>query len=104
MTKIKTKKRLELPKFAVILIFFPLQHIKKTASQNKRVAVLRMAFQARKVFGTFEKRAPVLIFHYSHVEAKLSESLPVVSKHSPSLFFESGKNRNNANFYTNWEK
>jgi len=28
------------------------------ALQNKRVGVLRMAFRARKVPGTFEKRAP----------------------------------------------
>ena len=32
--------------------------MKRSALQNKRVAVLRMAFRARKVFGTFEKRAP----------------------------------------------
>ena len=31
--------------------------MKRPASQNKRVGVLRMAFRARKVFGTFEKRA-----------------------------------------------
>ena len=39
-------------------IVFPLQHIKRPALQNKRVAVLEMAFRARKVLGTFEKRAP----------------------------------------------
>ena len=32
--------------------------MKRSALQNKQVAVLRMAFQARKVFGTLEKRAP----------------------------------------------
>ena len=32
--------------------------MKRPASQNKRGGVLRMAFQVRKVFGTFEKRAP----------------------------------------------
>ena len=37
---------------------FPLQHMKRPASQNKRVGVLWMAFRARKGFGTFEKRAP----------------------------------------------
>ena len=36
---------------------FPLQHIKRPALQNKRVVVLEMAFRARNVFGTFEKRA-----------------------------------------------
>ena len=34
--------------------------MKRPALQNKQVAVLRMAFRARKVFGTFEKRAPGL--------------------------------------------
>ena len=33
--------------------------MKRPSSQNKQVGVLRMAFPARKVFGTFEKRAPV---------------------------------------------
>ena len=32
--------------------------MKRSALQNERVVVLRMAFRARKVFGTFEKRAP----------------------------------------------
>jgi len=32
--------------------------MKRPALQNKQVAVLRMAFRARKVLGTFEKRAP----------------------------------------------
>ena len=34
--------------------------MKRPALQNERVVVLRMAFRARKVFGTFEKRAPGL--------------------------------------------
>ena len=37
---------------------FPLRHMERPALQNKRVAVLRMALRVRKVFGTFEKRAP----------------------------------------------
>ena len=41
----------------LFLFLFPLQHIKRPALQNKQVVVLRMAFRARKVFGTFEKRA-----------------------------------------------
>ena len=32
--------------------------MKRQALQNKQVGVLRMAFRVRKVFGTFEKRAP----------------------------------------------
>ena len=32
--------------------------MKRPALQNEQVVVLRMAFRARKVFGTFEKRAP----------------------------------------------
>ena len=33
--------------------------MKRSALQNKRVSVLRKALRARKVFGTFEKRALV---------------------------------------------
>ena len=36
--------------------------MKRPALQNKRVAVLGMALRARKVFGTFEKRALGQIF------------------------------------------
>ena len=32
--------------------------MKRPALQNKQVVILRMAFRARKVHGTFEKRAP----------------------------------------------
>ena len=32
--------------------------MKRPALQNKQAGVLRMAFRARKAFGTFEKRAP----------------------------------------------
>ena len=45
----------------LFLFLFPFQHMKRPALQNKLVGVLRMAFRARKVFGTFEKRAPVLV-------------------------------------------
>ena len=53
-------RRLEARNFAVIFIVIPfiLQHMKRPALQNKQAGVLRMAFRARKVFGTFEKRAP----------------------------------------------
>ena len=36
--------------------------MKKTPLQNKQVAGLRIAFRARKVFGTFEKQAPGFFF------------------------------------------
>ena len=32
--------------------------MKRSALQNKQVVILQMAFRARKVLGTFEKRAP----------------------------------------------
>ena len=32
--------------------------MKRPALQNKQVVLLRMAFRARKVLGTFERRAP----------------------------------------------
>ena len=50
-------RRLEARNFA-FLVLFSLQHMKRPALQNKQVGVLRMAFRERKVFGTFEKRAP----------------------------------------------
>ena len=34
--------------------------MKTSALQNKRVGILRMAFRAWKILGTFEKRAPYL--------------------------------------------
>ena len=37
-----------------------LQHTKRPALQYKQVGVLRMAFRARKVFGSFEKQPPEL--------------------------------------------
>ena len=51
------------------LFLFPLQHMKRRALQNKQLVVLRMAFLARKVLGTFEKRAPgvCLAFGIIHV-------------------------------------
>ena len=50
------RRRPEARNFAVFL--FPLQHIKRSALQNKQVVILRMAFRARKVLGTLEKGAP----------------------------------------------
>ena len=46
------RRRLEARNLAVILNSIPLQRIKRPALQNKRVAVLEMAFRARNVFGT----------------------------------------------------
>ena len=46
----------------LFLFLFPLQHIKRPALQNKRVGVLRVAFRARKVFWSFEKRTPGVCF------------------------------------------
>ena len=55
------RRRPEVQNFAVILIFIPYTNImKRSALQNERVVVLRMAFRARKVFRTFEKWAPIL--------------------------------------------
>ena len=44
--------------------------MERPALQNERVGVIRMAFRARKVFGTFEKRTPdsvmkQLVLHFS---------------------------------------
>ena len=45
--------------FAIFLVFLTLKHVKlKINLQNKRIAVLQLAFRARKVRGTFEKQAP----------------------------------------------
>ena len=43
--------RLEARNFAVFLFLFPLQHVNRSALQNKQVVILRMAFRARKVSG-----------------------------------------------------
>ena len=42
----------------LFLFLFLLRHMKRPALQNKQAGVLRMAFRARKDFGTLEKRAP----------------------------------------------
>ena len=42
----------------LFLLLFPLQDMKRPALHNQQVAVLQMAFRARKVIGTFEKRTP----------------------------------------------
>ena len=58
----------------LFLFLFPLQHIKRPALQNKQVVVLRMAFRARKVLGTFEKRAPGFEFVLTTTHARSSKS------------------------------
>ena len=58
---ISNLRRLE----ALILILFPLQHMKRPPLQYMRVGVLRMAFLLRNVSGTFEKRAPGLSLYQS---------------------------------------
>ena len=45
----------------VCIITSPLQHTKRPALQNKRVAVLEMAFRAQNVFRAFEKWATGLV-------------------------------------------
>ena len=43
--------------FVIFLVFLTLKHSKRSAFQNKRIAVLQLAFWARKVLGPFEKQA-----------------------------------------------
>ena len=52
------RRRSETRNFAGTL-FFPFTNYERPALQNKRAGVLRKAFQVRKIFGTFEKRAPI---------------------------------------------
>ena len=61
----------------LFLFLFPLRHMKRPALQNKQAGVLRMAFRARKDFGTFEKRAPgartvLLVTEYRDVFFQIS--------------------------------
>ena len=61
------RKVLESSHFTVIFLFVTLKTFKRSAFQNKRLAISLMAFPARNVFGNFEKRAP-------HLGLKLSPS------------------------------
>ena len=62
-------------------LLFPLELMRRPALQNKRVGVLRMAYRARKVFGTFEKRAPAFtlswrstkIIDWAHLTYRVSQ-------------------------------
>ena len=53
---------------------FPLEHMERPALQNKRFAVLRVAFRTRKFIGTFEQRAP----GPHHIVEKTEMELPEV--------------------------
>ena len=55
--------------FAVIFIFIPFT----TREKNKQVVILRMAFRARKVHGTFEKRAPGMMYDLYRMTSLYSE-------------------------------
>ena len=56
------RRRIGQESLQLFLFLFPLQHMKRPALQNKQAGDLRMAFWARKACGTFEKRAPGIIF------------------------------------------
>jgi len=68
----------------LFLFLFPLQQVKRSALQNKQVVILRMAYRARKVLGTFEKRAPGLDFDL------LGVSVPVWESHLATTRFKCG--------------
>ena len=57
----------------LFLFLIPLQHIKRPVLPNKQVVVLRMAFRARKVLGTFEKRRSSTL---SFLEQNLNSGTP----------------------------
>ena len=55
--------------------------------QNRRVAIFRMAFRPRKVFGTFEKRAPglttdtrIVITNHNNKQRSLTECVHMTSR------------------------
>ena len=76
--------------------------MKRPALQNKQVVVLRLAFRARKVLGTFEKRAPGVRFPDSALSCGSSLLLVlfsaprVVSSGTP--IFPSPKKTNTSKF------
>ena len=73
----EAKASLEVRNFEVILILYSHYNIvKRPALHNKRVTALRMAFRARKVFGTFEKQVPNL---YAHADGAACESASEVT-------------------------
>ena len=61
--------------------------MKRPALQNYRVVVLRVAFRARKVFGTFEKRALGIVCHIScllFLQREQQQLKSVSSKRGPA--------------------
>ena len=67
---------------------FPLQLMKRAASPNKRVGVLRMAFRARKKFGTLVKRIAAL---GSKVNKETYDVLFHSAENSQRFFYSKGK-------------
>ena len=59
----------------LVCFLLPWKHVKRSAFQNKRLAVSQMAFRAQKVFGTFEKRAPG---HYLNNRVFLSRNYRLI--------------------------
>ena len=49
--------------FASKLTLFVLKFCEKNSSANIKFEIFAMAFRARKLFGTFKKRAPGLLFY-----------------------------------------
>ena len=70
--------------FAAILIH-TLKHVKRSAFQNKWIALLQMAFLARKNLGTFEKQATVHICNNQLYSPVPGTFLPVVLSTIPTL-------------------
>ena len=59
--------------------------MKRPALQNERVGVLRTAFRARKVFGTFEKRATGLQRKAHEVSYTLYSTRRQMQKPNPNV-------------------
>ena len=58
--------------------------MKRPTLQNMGVGVLRMVFRARKVFGTFEKRAPARHLKKMHVCTVFEDGVEYMSLSSGS--------------------
>ena len=88
------RRRLEARNFAIIFFLFPLQHMKRSALQNKQVVILRMSFRARKVLRTFEKRAPSLRFRTTKTKTPgLIISFRTTKTKTPGLRFRTTKTK-----------
>ena len=63
---------------AVILVCIPLATYEKASVTKLAVGVFRMAFRARKVFGSFEKRTPGLILReFSSIHVQTSSFVSI---------------------------